>query len=80
MIYSVKRFSYDLVEGVNKGREYINAQVDSGLEGINKVSTRVTEDPKLGELRPVKRYGRLVKNLSYLLRRKKKKHNNKPVE
>lgn len=76
MIYSVKRFSYDLVEGVNKGGEYISAQVDSGLEGINKVSTKITEDPKLGELRPVKRYGRFIKNLSYLLRRKKKKHNN----
>lgn len=76
MIYSVKRFSYDLVEGVNKGGEYISAQVDSGLEGINRVSTRVTEDPKLGELRPVKKYGGLIRNLSYLLRRKKKKHNN----
>lgn len=76
MIYSVKRFSYDLVEGVNKGGEYISAQVDSGLEGINKVSTKITEDPKLRELKPVKRYGRFIKNLSYLLRRKKKKHNN----
>lgn len=76
MIYSVKRFSYDFVEGVNKGGEYISAQVDSGLEGINRVSTRVTEDPKLGELRPVKKYGGLIRNLSYLLRRKKKKHNN----
>lgn len=76
MIYSVKRFSYDLVEGVNKGGEYISAQVDSGLEGINKVSTKITEDPKLRDIKPVKRYGRFIKNLSYLLRRKKKKHNN----
>lgn len=76
MKYSVKRFSYDLIEGVNKGGEYIGAQVDSGLEGINRVSTRITEDPKLKDIKPVKRYGGLIKNLSYLLRRKKKKHNN----
>lgn len=76
MIYSVKRFSYDLVEGVNKGGEYISARVDSGLEGINKVSTKITEDPKLRDIKPVKRYGRFIKNLSYLLRRGKKKHNN----
>lgn len=73
MIYSVKRFSYDLVGGVNKGGEYISAQVDSGLEGINKISTKITEDPKLKDIKPVKRYGRFIKNLSYLLRRKKKK-------
>lgn len=76
MKYSVKRFSYDLIEGVNKGGEYIGAQVDSSLEGINRVSTRITEDPKLKDIKPVKRYGGLIKNLSYLLRRKKKKHNN----
>ena len=76
MKYSVKRFSYDLIEGVNKGGEYIGAQVDSSLEGINRVSTRITEDPKLKDIKPIKRYGGLIKNLSYLLRRKKKKHNN----
>lgn len=77
MKYSVKRFSYDLIEGVNKGGEYISSQVDTGLDGINKISTKITEDPKLKDIKPVKRYGRLVKNLSYLLRRKKKnKHSN----
>lgn len=76
MKYSVKRFSYDLVEGVNNGREYINSQINSSLGRINKVSTRITEDPKLRDIRPVKRYGGLIKNLSYLLRRGKKKHNN----
>jgi hypothetical protein len=76
MKYSVKRFSYGLIEGVNDGREYINSQIDSSLEGINKVSTKITEDSRLKDLKPVKRYGGFVRNLSYLLRRKKKKHNN----
>ena len=76
MKYSVKRFSYDLIEGVNKGGEYISSQVDTGLDGINKISTKITEDPKLKDIKPVKRYGRLVRDLSYLLKRKKKRSNN----
>ncbi len=76
MMYSVKRFSYGLIEGVNNGGNYINTQVDSGLDQINRISTKITEDPNLKDLKPVKRYGRFTRNLSYLLKRKKNKSNN----
>lgn len=73
MKYSVKRFSYDLIEGVNKGGEYISSQVDSGLDGINKISTKITEDPKLKDIKPVKRYGRLVKKFKLSFKTEKEK-------
>lgn len=78
MIYTTKRFSYALIEGVNKGGEYIGAQVDSGVSAVHDISSKITEDPRLKDVKPVKRYGGFVRNLSYLLkkRKKKNKHNN----
>lgn len=75
-VYKIKRFSYDLIEGVNQGKEYINTQVDTGISTVHDISTKITEDPRLKDVKPVKRYGRLVRNLSYLLKRKKKRSNN----
>lgn len=70
MKYSIKRFSYQ--ESLKNGSEYISTQVDSGLGKIEDLSTRITEDPRLRDLKPVKRHGRLVRNITQLLRRRKK--------
>lgn len=78
MNYKIKRFSYDFVEGVNKGKTYIDSQVDNGLDTIYDVSSKITEDERLKDLRPVKRYGRFFRDLSYLLKSHKKKRNYKP--
>lgn len=79
MKYKVKRFSYDFVEGVNQGKAYIDSQVDNGLDTIYNVSSKITEDEKLKDLKPVKRYGRFFRDLSYLLKsHKKKKKKHKP--
>lgn len=72
MKYSVKRFSYGLIEGVNNGKEYIDSQIDTGLTKINNLSTKLTEDPRFKDVKPVKRYGKFTKNLSYLLKGKRK--------
>ena len=74
-VYRVKRFSYGLVEGVNGGSEYISSQVDTGLEGIHNIAKSITEDERLKNLRPVKKWVRLVRDASTLLRRRKKKKN-----
>lgn len=71
MKYTIRRFSYQ--ESLEDGKEYILAQVDSGLGNIDDLTTKIIEDPKLKDLRPVKRHVSLVKNISTLLRRKKKK-------
>lgn len=68
MIYTVKRFSYQ-----DTLRDNISTQVDSGLGKIEDISTKITEDPRIKDLRPVKRHGRFIKNIAKLLRRKKKK-------
>lgn len=78
MNYKIKRFSYDFVEGVNKGKTYIDSQVDNGLNTIYDVSSKITEDEKLKDLKPVKRYGRFFRDLSYLLKSHKKKRKHKP--
>ena len=70
MKYTVRRFSYQ--ESLKNGSEYISIQVDSGLGRIEDLSTKITEDPRFRDLRPVKRHGRLVRNITRLLRRKKK--------
>ena len=71
MIYTVRRFSYQ--ETLKDGSEYISAQVDSGLGRIEDLTTQVLEDPRLKDLKPVKRHGKFIKSLTQLLRRKKKK-------
>ena len=71
MKYSVRRFSYP--EALMEGKEYISGQVDSGLGYIDGFSTKITEDPRLKDLKPVKRHVRLIRDLSRLLRRKKNK-------
>lgn len=78
MKYSVKRFSYGLIEGVSKGKEYIDSRINTGLTDINNLSTKLTEDPRFKDVKPVKRYGKFTKNLSYLLKGKKK--SNKSVK
>lgn len=75
MKYSVRRFSYQ--ESLSNGNEYILAQVDSGLGKIDDLTTVVIEDPKLGNLKPVKKHVKLVRDLSRLFRREKKKHKEK---
>ena len=75
-VYNIIRFSYHLIEGVKQGKEYINTQFDTGISTVHDNSTKVTEDPRLKDVKPVKRYGRLVRDLSYLLKRKKKRSNN----
>ena len=39
---------------------------------------KITEDERLKDLRPVKRYGRFFRDLSYLLKSHKKKRKHKP--
>lgn len=73
-VYKIKRFSYDLIKGIDQGKEYINSQVDSGLSTIHDISTKITEDPRIKDVKPVKRYGNFAKDLSYLLKRKNKKN------
>ena len=75
MIYQIRRFSYQ--EALKDGNEYILSQVDSGLGKIEDLSDRIIEDPRLKDLKPVKRYGKPVKSLAQLLRRKKKKEKSK---
>ena len=75
-MYSVRRFSYSLVSGINKGSDYINSQVDTGLNTIENLSTKITEDPNLKDLKPVKRWGRLLRDSSYLLKKQRKEKKN----
>lgn len=75
MKYTVRRFSYQ--EALKNGSEYISAQVDNGLDRIEDLSTRITEDPRLRDLRPVKRHVGLVKNVTKILKKKKKKNKSK---
>lgn len=75
MIYGVRRFSYQ--EVLKDGSEYIYGGLDSGLEGLENVSTKILEDTRISELRPVKRKVGMIKNLSKLLRRKKKEKSKK---
>lgn len=68
-VYRIKRFSYDLLEGSG---EYINAQLDT----IHDVSSKLEDKLDLDkETRPAKLI-RLAKDLSYLLKKKRKRKKN----
>lgn len=68
-VYRVKRFSQDLID---EGEEYISNKVDSGLDTIHTVSSKLEGTLNLDkEKRPAKLI-RLAKDLSYLLKKKKK--------
>lgn len=73
MRYLVRRFSTTSPLLLQEGNRYISVQVDNGLGKIEDISTRITEDPRLKDLRPVKRHVKFVRNLSSLLRKNKKK-------
>lgn len=75
MKYSIRRFSYQ--EALQDGSEYFLSQVDSGIGKIEDLSTKIIENPKLKDLKPVKRHVKLVNSVSKLLRRKKKKKKSK---
>lgn len=71
MIYKTRRFSSELL---TDGIDYIDNKLAKGNDFVYDVSTKITEDPRLKELKPVKKHGRFVRNISQLLKRKKKKH------
>lgn len=68
MTYKIKRFSY-----VDEGLGYIDSGVDYTLDGIDGVTTRLIENERTKDLRPVKKYGKFLRTTSRFLKSKKKK-------
>lgn len=71
MKYYIKRFS--MKEAITEGNQYLSAQLDSGIGKIEDLSTDIVENPKLKDLKPVKKWGRFTRNIAKLLRKEKKK-------
>lgn len=71
MKYLVKRFS-SLKENITESKDYILDYFDGGLDRIDDITEQLIQNPRIKDLRPVKRYGRLTKSVTQLLKRKKK--------